>query len=72
MLQVLNVLLIDMKNVSILTVIILKNRLSHVVFVISFSQQLVLRYVVGIFTFGMTLVIIFEKTLKNYCLKNVG
>ncbi len=43
-------------------VIMLKNRLSHVVFVVSFSWQLVhiaLRCVVGIFTFGMTLVYIF-------------
>ncbi len=32
---------IDTKNVSILTAIMLKNRLSHLVFVVSFWQQLV-------------------------------
>ncbi len=54
----LNVMWIDTKHVSILMVIMLKNRLSHVVFVVSFSQQLIhaaLRYLVWIFTFGMTI-----------------
>ncbi len=59
MLQELNVLLIDTRNVSILRAIMLKNVLSNVVFVVSFSRQLVhvtLCYVVGIFIFGMTVI----------------
>ncbi len=61
-LQEFNVLQIDTKKFSILMVIMLKNILSHVEFVVSFSQQLVhtsLHYAVGIFTFRMTLVVQF-------------
>ncbi len=48
-----------MKNASVLIVIMLKNRLSHIVFVVSFLPQLVhmaLHYAAGIFTFGMRVV----------------
>ncbi len=39
----------------------LKNRLPHIIFVVSFSQQVVhttLRYAMGIFTFGMTFIVV--------------